>query len=163
MLRASFTGLYSYSSVPARLVFKLFSFTHSPDFKSLLACPIGYPYLIMSVPSVASLMRTLCPAGVSWSSSIVLPSTSMVSPLLIGRRHTTTESAGLILRNAACFIMILFLLFVFCLSFISSCDVLYAFALIEVDILLCKYFDRHVVYWFYFLFQYDGMEKSIYA
>ena len=41
MLSISFTGLYSYSSVPARLVFRLFSFTHSPAFRSWRAWPMG--------------------------------------------------------------------------------------------------------------------------
>ena len=35
------TGWYEYSSVPLKLVFRLFSLTQSPDFRSCLACPIG--------------------------------------------------------------------------------------------------------------------------
>ena len=37
----SLTGWYEYSSVPLRLVLRLFSLTHSPAFKSVLACPMG--------------------------------------------------------------------------------------------------------------------------
>ena len=90
-------GLNSYSRNPSRLVLIFFSFTQLPVVITSRACPMGAPYLMTWSPSLKSCKASLCPAGISCRTTIVLP---LISNHIYG--DTLVEPEILLPDNAAC-------------------------------------------------------------